>query len=59
MKKLELIADKIIVRGPKIDGGYSVTFELGEYMQQKVAEILKIPQQTEVKIIVSTGGKDE
>ncbi len=50
MEKIEFIADKIYVRGPRVDGSYVVTFEVGEYMQPKVAKLLTIPQQTNVKV---------
>lgn len=50
--KIEFNADKVKIYGPKTDGGYTITFETGEYEQEKVAELLKIPQQTSLKIIV-------
>jgi len=46
-------ADKLRISGPKVDGSYSVTFETGEYEQQKIAELLTIPQQTPMTVIVS------
>lgn len=55
----ELIADKIKVSGPSIDGGWKVTFEVGEYMQEQVANLLKVPQQQSVKVMVYSGEKDE
>jgi len=47
---IELIADKVVVRGPNSDGGYSLTFYVGEYEQAKVAEVMKIPQMTALKV---------
>ena len=51
-KQLEFMADRIKVNGPRIDGSYAVTFETGEYEQDKVAKILSIPQQTVVRVII-------
>ena len=56
---IELIADKLSIRGPKIDGGYTITFDLGEYMQNQVSELLKLPQNKEIKIIIETNRKGE
>jgi hypothetical protein len=49
---IEFGADKLKVYGPKSDGGYTITFETGEYEQIKIAELLKIPQQTTMKVKV-------
>lgn len=38
-----------------VDGGGKITFDVGEFMISKAIEILKIPQQTELKITVETG----
>lgn len=45
-------ADKVKVLGPKVDGGYAITFEVGEHEQEKIGDIIKIPQQTELKITI-------
>lgn len=47
---ISFTADKVKVNGPKIDGGYSVTFEVGQYEQEKVAELMKIPQMTNLSV---------
>ncbi len=52
MRKIEFGADKVSVSGPLADGGFKVTFATGEYEQQKVAELLRIPQQVGLKITV-------
>lgn len=52
MKRIEFAADKASVAGPKVDGGYKVTFEVGEYMQQAVSELLRLPQQRPLKVSV-------
>lgn len=49
---LSFSADKIKVNGPKIDGGYSVTFDVGEFEQSNVAKLFSIPQQTIVKVSI-------
>lgn len=38
--KLKLIADKITVRGPKVDGSFVVSLELGEYQKNNLANLL-------------------
>lgn len=50
---IELTADKIRMSGPKIDGSYSVTFEVGEYEQDHVSELFKIPQGTLINVSVT------
>jgi hypothetical protein len=49
---IEFIADKVKVNGPRIDGGYILSFEVGEYMQQQVSELLRIKQNTTLKVSV-------
>lgn len=55
MSRLEFIADKVRINGPKVDGGYSVTFEVGDYEQDKVASLLTIPQGEAIQISVEVG----
>lgn len=50
-------ADKVKIRGPRVDGSWVVTFETGEYEQDKIAELLKIPQNTEIKVIVEVNNE--
>lgn len=38
--KLNLMADKVTVRGPKIDGSFVVNLELGEYQKTVLANLL-------------------
>lgn len=38
--RLNLIADKVTVRGPKIDGSFVVSLELGEYQKNVLANLL-------------------
>jgi len=38
--KLKLVADKVTVRGPKIDGSFVVSLELGEYQKLQFSQLL-------------------
>lgn len=38
--KSELTADKVLMRGPKADGSFQITFEIGEYQIQALAQLL-------------------
>lgn len=49
---IEFLSDKVKVNGAKVDGSYTVTFEVGEYEQDKVAELLRIKQGTLIKVVV-------
>jgi len=61
-KSIVLIADKVGIVGPLIDGGYKLSFYVGEYEQSKVAKLLSIPQQTElqleIKLYSKRGGEE-
>lgn len=48
-------ADKVVVRGPKVDGGFTIAFDVGEYDQAKVAQLLTIPQDVIKKVTVEVG----
>lgn len=39
---IKLIADKISINGPSIDGSWKVTFELGEYMAPQVKKLMDL-----------------
>lgn len=39
--KLKLIADKVTVRGPKVDGSLVISLELGEYQKEQWATLMK------------------
>lgn len=38
--KLKLIADKVTVRGPKVDGSLVISLELGEYQKTQWATLM-------------------
>lgn len=52
MQEIEFIADSVKVTGPTVDGGFSITFKIGEYEQLKAAGLLLIPQNTAIKVKV-------
>lgn len=37
-------ADKVSIRGPKVDGSYVVCFEVGEYQRENIAPIITMPE---------------
>lgn len=43
MNKIILEADSVSMRGPGVDGGFSVTFKLGEYQRENVAILTALP----------------
>lgn len=43
-EEVKVIADKVTVRGPQVDGGFAITFYVGQYEQAKIAKLLQIPQ---------------
>lgn len=52
---ISFTSDKVRINGPKVDGSYTVTFDVGEYNQEQVAKLLIIPQMTELNIEVKYG----
>lgn len=50
---MDFVADKVKINGPKADGGFTVSFETGEYEAAKVAALLSIPPQTAMKVTVT------
>ena len=40
---IELIADKVKVIGPKADGSYTLSFDMGEYMQLEICKVMVLP----------------
>ena len=47
---IKLISDKHKVNGPRIDGSYTLTFEVGEYEVDKIAEVMKMQGNLEITI---------
>jgi hypothetical protein len=56
---IRIIADKIKIYGAKIDGSYTISFDVGEYQQTKIAELLLIKQNTNIILDISTEAKNE
>lgn len=52
---ITLTADKVITQGPQVDGGYKIIFYVGEYEQQHVAELMKLPQGAVITLQIATG----
>lgn len=55
--KVTLKADKVKITGPKVDGGFSVTLEVGEYEQAEVAKLLAIPQNVVINVQIEAVGE--
>ncbi len=51
---MRITADKVKVNGPQVDGGYSVTFYVGEYQQKEIAELIKLPQGELIELDIVT-----
>ena len=49
-EKIEFVADKISIRGPRVDGSWIISLETGEYEKEKVARLIKI--EGNVKVII-------
>ena len=41
MEEIKIISDGFKTYGPKVDGGYTLTFSIGEYMKNKVADLIR------------------
>ena len=47
------IADKVKLNGPKVDGGYSVTFEVGGYIWDQIKELPRVNGETIVVAVMT------
>ena len=52
---ITLNADKVSVTGPKVDGSYSVKFEVGEYEVANVTRLMLLPKDEMIKLQVNAG----
>lgn len=50
---IHFIADKVKLNGPKVDGGYSVTFEVGGYVWDQIKELPRVNGETIVVAVVT------
>lgn len=39
MNNVKFHPDRVVIRGPKVDGSYVVTFEVGEYEYDNIKEL--------------------
>jgi hypothetical protein len=39
--RIQFIADKVKIAGPKIDGSYTISFEVGEYAYDQIMHLPK------------------
>ena len=53
---IEFMADGFRINGPKIDGGYSITYTVGEYEASKLKAHMDIPIHTAIKVKVEANG---
>ena len=42
--KVKLLVDKIRISGPRIDGSYTISLEVGEYEKGNLARLLILPE---------------
>lgn len=49
---IELVADKILVSGPTIDGSWKVVLVVGEYMKDRVSQVVQLPSDQNYKIVI-------
>lgn len=54
---IQFRADKAIVRGPKADNSFAITFEVGEHGRQDVKELLGLEPEQVLKVTVETDGR--
>lgn len=58
--KLNLVADQIRIRGPKVDGGYVITLELGEYQVKTLAQLMnELNTENVVKVTLEQNGENQ
>lgn len=49
---MEFVADKISIRGPRVDGSWVVSFEIGEYEVNKLQELFTLDRETLKRVVV-------
>ncbi len=53
--KILLHPDKIKINGPKVDNSYSITFDIGEYEREMIAQLVALSVDTEFILEVTYG----
>ena len=54
--QVTLHPDKIKANGPKVDGSYTLSFDIGEYERLEVAKLIALPPEAEVTLEVQANG---
>jgi hypothetical protein len=39
---IKFVADRVSIRGPRVDGTYVVSFDVGEYEKDKLAQLIMV-----------------
>lgn len=52
MDSIEINADKVTVYGPKVDGSYTIKLDIGEYEREKVARVIMLKTDENIKVII-------
>ena len=50
--KIQLASDGYKINGPKVDGNWTVTFNVGEYEVEEIAKLLMLPKDTMLKVTI-------
>lgn len=51
---IEFKADRVSIRGPKVDGTYVISFDCGEYQRQNVQALLGLEPEQVLTVTVDT-----
>ena len=52
LQTIKFTVDKVKVYGPKIDGGWTVTFNIGEYEKQPLSQLMLLDSNKMIDITV-------
>ena len=52
MSEITFQVDKVKVYGPKMDGGWTVTFNVGEYEKEALSKLMLLESDKMIKIVV-------
>lgn len=56
-KKIEFTADRVKISGPRVDGSYTVTLEVGEYAYDQIKDLPQLNNSL-IHVEVSNGAKE-
>lgn len=54
--KILLHPDKIKINGPKVDNSYTISFDIGEYERELIAQLVALPTDVEIILEVQVNG---